>query len=150
MFQRYLASVIITNLPQKSSFAFLLEASTELTGLQRINASQETEHLSVILQIVSPLANKLYIGDTTCVQVFRCLWFSSRNYIFLDISQLKRRLDLGYRVGLMFPLNLLLHFFTGNSLSIWNPVLAKPFLQFSWHVCSEMIGSHSFYSVSCH
>lgn len=89
----------------------------------------------------------LYTVNTTSVQVFRCLGFSSRNCIFLATSQLKRRLErLRYCVGLMFPLNLLLHFFIGISLNFWNPALGKPCLQFSWHVCSERKGSHSFCS----
>lgn len=111
MYGKYLVSMIITNLPQKSPFAFLLEASAALPCLHWISVSQETEHLSVMLQIVSPLANKLYAVDTTSVQVFRCLWFSSRNCVFLATCQPKRSLGFPrYRAGLMFPLNLLLPF----------------------------------------
>lgn len=39
MYGKYLASMIITNLPQKSPFAFLLEALAELASLRGISVS---------------------------------------------------------------------------------------------------------------
>lgn len=39
MYEKYLASMIITNLPPKSPFALLLEALAKLTGLRGISVS---------------------------------------------------------------------------------------------------------------
>lgn len=100
MYGKYLTSMIITNLPQKPSFAFLLEARAELARLHGISIAQQKGHFEVALQIVSPLTNKLYTADTTFIQVLRRLSFSSRICVFLTTSQLKKWLDLlGHHFG---------------------------------------------------
>lgn len=51
-----------------------------------VSVSGKKEHLSVALQIASPLTNKFYIADTVSVHVPGCLWLSSRICVFLATS----------------------------------------------------------------
>lgn len=100
------ASEIISGFPQKSFFVFLQKLVLKSLASMKVGVLGKKGHLSVALQIASPLTNKLSTANTVSFQGPRYPWFSSGICVFLATSQLRRRLGLlRCTVGPMFPLN---------------------------------------------